>query len=336
MTRLFMTGLEAGHLGVFDAVNSAAAISSAQARTGTYSLNIPSSSDYVQVNLPATVTGGLYVQVAVYPTGEYNDGGIVGTLDSDGDVGMVVAIDEGMIKIYRGSTSYIREVAQGAVNENAWNLIEVYFLQRNTDGRCIVRVNGNVVIDHTGDTVPTGGQENIAQVRFGAAYSVHATYGYYDDMIINDTAGAVNNSWPGGAGISPLTPNGAGSYSELTPSAGDNYSCMDDVPPDDDTSYVGSDVEEEIDTYEMTAPTLDGRIGAVQWLCRAKANSEGTTYIEPVTSPGSGADIGTPQLVTTGYAYYKEIMEANPDDSAAWETADLADIEVGLRVGANE
>lgn len=332
MSRLFMTGLEAGHTDVFDAIKSGAVISTTQARTGTYSLSVPSSADGAIIRLPSVVTDGLYVQVALYPTGAEISGGIVGFYDNAGDVICHVASDgSGEVSAYRGNNSYLLQSAIGALINDQWNLIEVYHLPRNSDGRCIVRVNGNVIIDYTGDT--TLGNENVAAVGFGATYSIHVTLGYYDDIIINDTAGSVNNSWPGGAAIYALIPNGAGTTTELEPSAGANYQCVDDVPPDDDTSYVESDVADELDTYALSAPVAEtGVIGAIMWQARARANNPGNTSVAPVLRVNGTNYAGSDKGVGQTYINKRQVYETNPADDAAWEAADLAALEAGVKV----
>lgn len=53
-----------------------------------------------------------------------------------------------------------------------------------------------------------------------------------------------------------LRPNAAGDETNLTPSAGDNYACVDEAVADDATTYVYHEVQSSWvrDLYNMEAP----------------------------------------------------------------------------------
>ncbi len=56
-------------------------------------------------------------------------------------------------------------------------------------------------------------------------------------------------------------------------SAGDNYECVDEVPPDEDTTTVSSDVD-ATDLYEMDDLSVDViAVNAVSWTARAKLSA---------------------------------------------------------------
>lgn len=332
MARVLMSGAEAGHLGVLHYVNDDAAVSAAEKAHGDYSYYLPSTYSRIGFELPAAATE-LYVQFRVYAItggGSGYGAGALQFLDNNlSSVGIFVLNPNVALSYHLRYTSTPVGTG-GALPQNEWALVELYIKPANSGGIVTCKLNGVQVFTFTGDTTDAG--ENVRYLRFGNFYSSGYTEMYIDDIIVNDASGAVNNSWPGGAAIYALIPNGAGTTTELTPSAGANYECVDDIPPDDDTSYVESYVQDEIDTYAMSPSVGAGTIGAVQWLCRAKANSAGTTEVARVLRVNGTDYVGSDIGVGESYGYAKEILESNPDDSAAWESADLDALEAGLKV----
>ena len=69
-----------------------------------------------------------------------------------------------------------------------------------------------------------------------------------------------------------LRPDGVGTYSQLTP-YGDtpNWKCVDDITPDNDSTYVAENTDTGVDTYEMEDHTAEtGAITNVRVYIRAK------------------------------------------------------------------
>lgn len=93
---------------------------------------------------------------------------------------------------------------------------------------------------------------------FGCFTSLQdATLDYVvDDLAINDTSGSFQNSWPGEGEVIILRPNGNGDNSAWAGNDGnstDNYLLVDEMPPDDATTYVESNTSGQIDDYNFDA-----------------------------------------------------------------------------------
>jgi hypothetical protein len=205
--------------------------------------------------------------------------------------------------------------------------IEIWCKPRNSGGRFTMKVDGTTVIDYTGDNVASG-NEDLLTLCFG--YQNTASSGFYLDDVIADTA-----SWIGNSYVQAITVTGAGSNTQWTPSAGSNYQCVDEVPYSD-SDYISTNTINQIDTYAMS--NMVGSIisvGAVRLISRGMyEGSPSPTKIKHVVRQGGtdypGVDLTPP--VTAGYV--ESILTVSPDDSAAWEVADVDGMEVGVKAVA--
>jgi hypothetical protein len=131
-----------------------------------------------------------------------------------------------------------------------------------------------------------------------------------------------------------LLPDSAGQYTELTPSAGNNWDCVNDpvLTPDDDATYVSIPNANKKDAYNLTAPTFLGEnqtITSVTVVFRHEAATSGQA--QPFLRLGSTDLMGT--LVTSTDAVWATSNEtlARPG-GGAWTTADFASLQAGIRL----
>jgi len=215
-----------------------------------------------------------------------------------------------------------------------WNYYEMKFLIDNGMGYIKIAVNGdhdNLILDLTGIDTQYGDEASIDEIRFGG---LHNEWTYMDDFYFCDLTGAKNNDFLGEVRIDAIRPNGAGTHTDFTPSAGSNYENVDDSPyPDDDTTYNdGSNVGDK-DSYAMESlSTLSSEIFAVKSQITVKKSDTGTRACKLLTKVGSTEELGDEFTPGTSYLTPFEIYEDNPDDSAAWEDADIDSLEVGVEV----
>lgn len=331
MTRVFMTGLEAASMGIFTAANYAT-ITTTQKRSGAYALDLPANAGAAKT-LPAAIAE-IYLRIGLYPTSLIGNSSFLFMRDSAGADQLHFGFNttSKLIEVRRGNpVGTLIATGTHAITLDAWTCIEIYALIADSGGRAIVKLDGVLDVDFTGDTKATG-NANILTVFFGGSGTSHYTDGYMDDIAVNDTAGANNNSWVGRGGIYPAFPDGAGNYTQLTPSAGANWQCVDEKPPNDDTDYVASGVTDEKDTYTLNdlVPT-QGTITAVQWIGRARLEDAGAGGLARLFRIG-GADYQGADLAidTTSYKYCQEIIENNPATAAQFNVAEVNAMEAGV------
>lgn len=283
-------------------------------------------------NYTTLIFGGalklIQTPTGVYPTGdEY-----LFRFSDTGTTQVGICMDaELKIRAYNGDEELLG-TSSNAVPLNNWFYIEFKVTFNATSGSVEVRVNGTTYLTLTSkDTISTA-NAYANRIYVGANY--HDADVYWDDIYVCDTSGSYNNDFLGDITIETLHPSGAGNSSQLTPSAGSNYENVDDATDiDDDTTYNEGSTVGYKDTYAMDDMTGTGTIKAVAFnLCARKtdAGSKGIQQIARVNS--TDYDIGSAEGLFDNYKIYQGIAEVNPDDSAAWEAADVNGMEAGVEI----
>lgn len=336
MARIFMTGFEAGSTGVYSVTN--AGVTTTEKRTGSYAVALDRG-PYGVITLASPVSE-LFIRIGLWPNGgysSYRNHTFMELFDSGGARHLTFCLNSSTLAFEVRRGSYDGPVlATGLVpTAQSWGCLEIHVVIHDSAGILQTKWNGVLDIDASGLNTRDGGNGDIVGIRIGSS-SVNinsSAYGYYDDVAVNDTSGTINNSWPGRGGIHALVPNGAGTLTQLTPSAGSNYECVDERTPDDDTSYVESAVLDTSDLYATAGVTpTDGTVSAVQWLARAKLTDSGEGNLRRLVRHDGSNYAGDDQGLDTSYRYLSEIMEKAPDETE-WTLSKVNALEIGQQVG---
>lgn len=332
MARIWMSGLEAGHVDVFDA--SDASISTLRVRTGAYSVYMDSGSSYAAAAFPASISEvfGRFGVRAPYSSQKV----LLTLFDSGGDpqATLLLNLNALTIEYRRGSYGGTVLARGGEIHQHRWHCIEFRLVVDNAAGVFQLKVDGTQVINFSGNTQQTD-NANVASFRFGGYIIANGQACYYDDIAFNDVADGVNDTWIGRGGIPAIFPTGAGSSTDLglVPDGGEaNWEDVDEVPPDDDTSYVFDAVVDEHDSYVAADLSAIGTISAVQWLARAKSDLAGDPKIARVLRIGGVDHDGADKSITASYDYYSDILDEDPEAAGAWLVAAVNGMEVGVKV----
>ncbi len=98
----------------------------------------------------------------------------------------------------------------------------------------------------------------------------------FDDLYVIDDQGSHNTSFLGDCRIETLFPNGAGASSQWTPNSGTNYSRVNEVFTDQDTSYVSTAGVGNRDSYAMgDLSSLPATVFGVQVYANARPKPRG-------------------------------------------------------------
>lgn len=331
MSRIFMDGFESGNFGLWSSIHPNATINnSLSGRTGNYCLNFSNASHYITKILPSD--DEYYFSMKLNFTDMSSLKGIINLYEGAILHLQIYASQLGVINIKKAG-SVLANSSVGVFTSVTWYLIEFYVKIADTEGRCVVKVNGITYIDFTGDTRNAGTSGVINSIKIGYDITDEAVYSYYylDDVIIDDA------NWIGSSSIQGLAVTGAGTTTQFDPSTGSNYACVDEIPPSD-ADYISTNVANEIDTY--ACGNLTGTINSVKAVqVQARCMQEGSPAvpkIQLVTRPTSTDRVSASKSVQTfapGVA--SNIWELNPDDSAAWEAADVNGMEIGVKAVAS-
>jgi len=238
------------------------------------------------------------------------------------------------LQAYVGGT--LVDTGLSEMYKDIWYLIEVHVKISSTVGKIEAKIDGSSVleIDYTGNT----GTGTIDNIKFhidwlGIGVIDNA---YFDDIALNDTTGAVDNSWCGEGKIIVMMPNDDSAPLELTPSAAVHHHLLvDEVPTDSDTTYVEGSVVNEEDMYKLTPSGLvDVDINRTWTEARTRKTAAVDGHVALITKAAGGAEVsgGDVDLWTT---YTQKVLGTeqlvNPVDTNPWEVADIDLIEIGPR-----
>lgn len=218
---------------------------------------------------------------------------------------------------------------------DTWYYIELKARKHPTEGFVQFRMNEELVLDATGlDTVGyTSGGTQIAGVKF--ASSIYATW-WLDDIYILDTTGSKNNDFLGDIRVDSIYPNGAGNYTQLTPSAGNNYECIDETNFDSSDYVEGANAgEKDSYTYGSVPTDLDDlAIYGIQLRNQAIRTAESDNIkIKGFLRNGStDYEESTAQSLDDIYKSKSVIWEDDPSDSGDWTKAKINACEFGMEV----
>lgn len=328
MARIFIEGFEGNSLDGWTIPGGSAAIASAVGldMSGSYCLNLNGTNRSLRKNLGSS-HASLYIALKWRPTNSSATSPITFYGSNAAYTAWIQRnAVSGKIEIYaQGGT--LKATSATVISEmDRTYLVEIYYVPLNAGGTITVKIDGTQVVTYSGDT--TNGLENIQYLELGAAAG--AIYCYFDDIVIDDA------DWIGNTKIQGQFVTGAGATTGLTASAGNNWDCVEEIPYSD-LNYVYGNTANLVDTY-VTSDLVESvtAIKCIQVSARcAYAGSPTPTKQGIVIRPAS-TDRPHATDITPGIAFsrYDRIWELNPEDSAAFEAADLNGMEIGIKLVA--
>jgi hypothetical protein len=238
----------------------------------------------------------------------------------------------GRLYVMNGSGSVVATGSTPALGPpfNVWKYIEMAYVIHDTTGSVTVYVNGQSYLTaSSADTrYDATGTPNVIGVGWYDAGQIHGPIDYDDFYVVGGSTTPL-----GDVRVQSILPSGAGNTTQMTPSTGSNYACVDDAAPNADTDYVSETTAGEKDTYAFgnVTPT-SGTIKGVQVMINARKDDAGSRSIAPVYRPASTDYDGATVSVGDSYAYYREITEVSPETSAAWTIAEVNGAEFGVKL----
>ena len=127
-----------------------------------------------------------------------------------------------------------------------------------------------------------------------------------------------------------IRPNGNGDLIELSPSAGDNFECVDEIVADDNTTYVskGGTSSYVTDLYNLNDPIISGKILYIKAVERGYIASS-NYYHKPVIKTHGVTYYGTDE---TGNSYSEHIFYwgNNPYTGTPWTMDEINSLQAGV------
>lgn len=305
------------------------------AYTGKMMMSILGNSEYTTYLIGANPTE-LYFGFAVkYPAAPTNYNVVrIGTGDAGSEFATYLGVKlngvSSTISAHRGATALATSAGNCTPAADTWCYIEVWVKPLNSNGRFVIKVDGATVVDYTGDT--TADNEYCTGVRFFSTINSTSSSTDFDDIVINDTSGSVNNTYPGVIHLLPIFPNAAGSSTDFDRKGIDLSANFVQARGNRAESWLEG-VADENDLYVVEAPTLPAGATITNVIVEALAKSgAGTGYIRPMVSSNATESESASMALGTGWTVKQNAWAVDPQDSAAWTEGDLDTLEIGAKV----
>jgi hypothetical protein len=159
----------------------------------------------------------------------------------------------------------------------------------------------------------------------------------FDDLYCLDGSGsAPGNTFLGVKCVATIFPNEVGSETQWTPSAGDNYTCVDDVVMDDDGTYVQTAGAGNFDLYgyeDLTEDEIEEGIVGIQINTDVRRTQTATYDLyQPSQLSGTRSDGAASSVTSDTFITKTRVMEKDPSN-VAWTLANLASTQFGVLLG---
>jgi len=216
---------------------------------------------------------------------------------------------------------------------NTWYYLEAKITINNTTGSAIVKVDETEVINVSGVDTQAGSTDEITAFTFPLYVNSRC---YIDDLYICDTTGSVNNDFLGPVRVEGLQPSGNGYNSDFVGSdadSTDNYLHVDEVPADDDTSYIKSSTNGHIDSFALG--NLTGSVNSIKGIkvnSVAKVSDTFARNYKNLVRVNGTNYLGSDNNPDTSYNNNFDIWEEDPDTATGWTETGVNAIEVGVEI----
>lgn len=315
MTTLAMATADVRDLSLVT-ISGSVTLSSTQARTGSYSYRL---SGNTYMNVPYAANATIYARIALYLT----VGNIAYIYFKDGTTNHITLYitQTGVLNVYRSTNTLLYQYSN-VVNFGAWNVFEFKLTVNDSTGALTIKLNGGTIVEATNIDTRNGANAQTDNITISADAS-SAGYIYADDIVVDNAA------FPGLGGIVVLSPTGNGTYTSWT----NDYTYVDDNPPDDDTSYIYTDATVTGTKENFTCddlPTGFASVPRIGLVTKAKLDGAGAGNIKNTLRSGGSDYEGSSVALSTSYTWAKSYWDTDPADAGAWSKTKVDALEVGV------
>lgn len=233
------------------------------------------------------------------------------------------------IEIRRGTTVIATDASTAPHNQ--WYWLEVRIKIHSSSGEAEVRINESVRFN-TG-SLNTQNTANATADRVAVGGTVTSGSGgnpLLDDLYVIAKDGSGETDFLGDMSVVTLYPTSDASVQWTPNSGGTNYTQVDDVSPDSDTTYVSESTAGDIDRYGITdlsssSETVFALEERVVW----RMDDAGPRTARQLIRTGGTNYVGSTQSMSSSYVLYRGIRDRNPGTSNRWTGTEVNALEIG-------
>lgn len=288
----------------------------------------------LRVNTVGQITDTMYVSCAVMFDNVLGTSGTDIMYWMDDDVSAINLIlkmrNDGHLQFTNAAGTALHDISLRTVALKVWYYMEIKVHIHASTGTLQLKMDGADWIDETGlDTLYTG----LVAIGGFRLTGGSAPYTHWDDLVWQDDAG----SFMGDLRVETIMPNAAGSQSNWTiggsAPAATRHESVDEIPHDDDVTYVLSATNTQIDLYGYETIADSDTVKCVETRVLAKKTDTGARSVQSRTYADTGNDLqgGTSNALSTSYIWYRDVFETS-DGSTAWTKTLIDSAEFGVQV----
>lgn len=233
------------------------------------------------------------------------------------------------IRVLDAHLNVVGVSAPNIVVANAYNYIEAKCFFHATQGSCVVHLNGQEILNLTNLFTFDPARCVVGANKIQLLGACGAGGVRHDDFYLLDTTGARNNNFLGPIKIYAIVPSANSAPLQWTPLAGTNFSQVNEVPPDGDTSYVTSGTLNDTDQYVYNVGVIPP--GSIVFGLQHTLDAEVTAGSVVLSSCVNG--IAAPGIALGGnYAYAITPYDTNPATGLPWSLTDFPGTVLGPKI----
>jgi hypothetical protein len=303
--------------------------------SGSYCMYISGNSHFIRWQ--TTALNEFYIQVAFKMHAGYRDGCILKWYSDTTVLGsLTFNPSDQKLSIYHGDKASLISTSSRQLLYDQWYCVEIHVkLDTSSEGVIELRIDGESQFVFSGPTTTSLTTANLFYIvgRVSNTDSNATSYFWVDDIVINDTTGPNNNSWPNAAKIVLLFPVGRGNSTQWEKVAHlDNYENVDKYPTLDPVDYLLTNLNERLDLYLNNNLPVDAfSVGAVRVDAWALKNSGSDIMLNLALRTGGTTFISDDNELGVSYSLQQWLHQINPGTTTNWTVADVNDLESGMR-----
>ena len=197
----------------------------------------------------------------------------------------------------------------------------------NTTGILQVKLNDVLVIDQQNIDTQVGAVTQIDMFRIGLDSGASAE----DAIWVNDTSGSTDNTWSGIRRFVVKPVVGPGFYVDnWSRNAGaSNWEAVDEIPPDNDTTYLYTNSASTYESFSMTNPAISfANFHALRTMAVVKKDSGTVKLAVGIRDLDNSTDYYTAgQDVGVSYGMVYDRRTTDPSTSLSWTQAGLGQVQ---------
>ena len=245
--------------------------------------------------------------------------------------------DTQTISFWRGAGSVNLGTLPGIFPTQRWYHIEVKATVNSSTGSFSVNVDGIPAMTVTGLNTQSQGDALVDNVMFQYSYAGTTNLLFnYDNIVILNTDGSLNNDLLGESVVRCYYPSGAGSSTDFTPtpSTNANWQNVNQTSPDLDATYNASNSIGAEDLFPVTAPAGGTNIRAVDVCAIARRDDVGLRTLHVVSKVGGTPYESADAVLSYIFSTAHQLQELNPNTTAQWVVSDFSTAQFGYKVQA--